>query len=116
MKPKDGRSVLLALLTILTAAGTAVADDWKSAEATRALLQRLDASQAQAIAVRDPDHPERFIAALRVPGQLLVVYQPQTRTAKAMTARSTKVVKAARPAAKGSVKTAAAAARKPGKR
>jgi hypothetical protein len=49
------------------------ADDWQSAQATRALTQRMDASRADAVAVRDPDRPERFIAALRIPGQLLVV-------------------------------------------
>jgi membrane-bound lytic murein transglycosylase D len=52
------------------------------------------------------------------PGQRLVVYQPQTRAvAKTRGARPAKVAKAGRPAAKGAaVKTAAAAARKPGKR
>jgi hypothetical protein len=50
-----------------------VAEDWKSAEATSTLLQRMESSQADAVAVRDPERSERFIAALRLPGQLLVV-------------------------------------------
>lgn len=60
-------------LLIFTLAAPATADDWQSTEATRALMQRMDASGAEAVAVRDPDRPERFIAALRIPGQLLVV-------------------------------------------
>lgn len=51
----------------------ASAEDWKSADPSRALLQRMESSQLDAVAVRDPEKPERFIAALRLPGQLLVV-------------------------------------------
>ncbi len=57
----------------ILAPGPVRGDDLKSPAATHALLQRLDAVRADAIAVRDPEHPDRFIAALRVPGQLLVV-------------------------------------------
>jgi hypothetical protein len=63
----------IAALVTLTLSASAMADDWQSTHATRTLLQQLDASGAEAIAVRDPDRPERFIAALRIPGQLLVV-------------------------------------------
>jgi hypothetical protein len=63
---------IAALLTFMCST-SATADDWQSAPATRALLQHMDASKADALAVRDPERPERFIAALRLPGQLLVV-------------------------------------------
>lgn len=61
------------LLVIATNARSAAAEDWQSAEATRMLLERMQSSQLDAVAVRDPETPERFIAALRLPGQLLVV-------------------------------------------
>lgn len=64
---------ITALLTAVVAAPPAQAEDWKSADASRALIQRLESAQRDAVAVRDPDRPERFIAALRLPGQLLVV-------------------------------------------
>jgi len=51
----------------------ATAQHWKSAESSKALLQQMEAAGADAVAVRDPERPERFIAALRLPGQLLVV-------------------------------------------
>jgi hypothetical protein len=60
------------LLTFVLSA-PATADDWQSAPATRALLQQMDGAGTDAVAVRDPERPERFIAALRIPGQLLVV-------------------------------------------
>lgn len=49
------------------------ADDWQSTHATRSLLEQMESSRIEAVAVRDPERPERFIAALRLPGQLLVV-------------------------------------------
>ncbi len=67
------RLLTTAFLLAIPAVLPAGAQDWKSADATRSLLQRMESSQADAIAVRDPDRPERFIAALRLPGQLLVV-------------------------------------------
>ena len=63
----------IAVLLTFTLAAPAMADDWQSTEATQTLLQQMDASGAEAVAVRDPDRPDRFIAALRIPGQLLVV-------------------------------------------
>ena len=64
---------LWACLVLALAPVAAFADDWKSPAASRALLTQMDLRQADAVAARDPDTPERFIAALRVPGQLLVV-------------------------------------------
>lgn len=61
-----------AVLSIVLAAD-ASADDWHSTQATRSLVQQMESSRMDAVAVRDPDRPERFIAALRLPGQLLVV-------------------------------------------
>lgn len=49
------------------------ADDWKSVDAIRGLVARIDAQGGEALAVRDPEQPDRFIAALKLPGQLLVV-------------------------------------------
>jgi hypothetical protein len=60
-------------LGLLLAAQTASADDWKSKAATRTLIEQMQSRQADAVAVRDPENPARFIAALHVPGQLLVV-------------------------------------------
>jgi hypothetical protein len=69
MKP-----LLLTILAVLTVAVIpTAAEDFTSAAAAQALLRQMEASQADAVAVRDPDRPERFIAALRLPGQLLVV-------------------------------------------
>ena len=58
---------------MLAAPAWARADDWKSRAATQALLQQMESRNADAIAARDPEDPTRFIAALRLPGQLLVV-------------------------------------------
>ncbi|WP_291984301.1 hypothetical protein [Luteitalea sp.] len=68
------RRMLLTILAVLIAAVMpATAQDFTSPTAAQTLLRQMDASQADALAVRDPDRPERFIAALRLPGQLLVV-------------------------------------------
>jgi hypothetical protein len=60
-------------LAMVLAAQAATAEDWKSRAASRALLEQMDGREAEAIAARDPETPDRFIAALRLPGQLLVV-------------------------------------------
>ena len=62
------RLLPIAFLLATVAVAPVAAQDWKSAEATRALLRQMESSQADAVAVRDPEHPERFIAALRLPG------------------------------------------------
>jgi hypothetical protein len=68
------RPLLLTILAVLTVAVVpATAEDFTSSAAAQTLLRQMEASQADAVAVRDPDRPERFIAALRLPGQLLVV-------------------------------------------
>jgi hypothetical protein len=63
----------LVALVSATAVSPAWAEDWQSRQASQLLLEQMDAHAADAVAVRDPDRPERFIAALRLPGQLLVV-------------------------------------------
>jgi hypothetical protein len=63
----------MAILFSTVLAAPASAEDWQSTQATRSLLAKMESSSADAIAVRDPEKPERFIAALRLPGQLLVV-------------------------------------------
>jgi hypothetical protein len=68
------RQLLLPTLALLAATVVpAAAEDFTSAGAVQALLRQMETSQADAVAVRDPDQPERFVAALRLPGQLLVV-------------------------------------------
>ena len=49
------------------------AEDWQSRQASQLLLEQMESHDADAVAVRDPARPERFVAALRLPGQLLVV-------------------------------------------
>ena len=66
-------STLSICFALLLTPATLSADDWKSQAASRTLLAQMEARQADAIAVRDPQDPNRFIAALRLPGQLLVV-------------------------------------------
>lgn len=60
-------------LVSATLVSPARAEDWQSRQASQLLLERMTAHDADAVAVRDPERPERFIAALRLPGQLLVV-------------------------------------------
>lgn len=60
-------------LAVWLAPAMVLGEDWKSRAASRVLLQEMEARQADAIAVRDPEKPERFVAALRMANQLLVV-------------------------------------------
>ena len=64
-------ATLLSILYVPVQAGAG--QSWQSPAAAEALLQHLETTNTDAIAVRDPERPERFIAALRLPGQLLVV-------------------------------------------
>lgn len=64
-------ATLLSILYVPVQAGAR--QSWQSPAAAEALLQHLETTNTDAIAVRDPERPERFIAALRLPGQLLVV-------------------------------------------
>ncbi|HTV02144.1 MAG TPA: hypothetical protein VMF13_16460 [Luteitalea sp.] len=66
---------VVVLMTLLgaCAAAPASAQDWQSRPASRLLLEQMDLQKSEAIAVRDPERPDRFMAALRLPGQLLVV-------------------------------------------
>ena len=45
----------------------------RSTALARELVQTLSSQQLEAVAAQDPEDPERFIAALFAPGQLLVV-------------------------------------------
>ena len=60
-------------LTLWLAPLAVFAEDWKSPAASRALLEQTEERKADATAARDPEKPERFVAALRLPRQLLVV-------------------------------------------
>ena len=68
---------MLRLLAIVVFGGfVAVADAAPSLRSTalaRELVKALASQQLDAIAAQDPDDPERFIAALSAPGQLLIV-------------------------------------------
>jgi hypothetical protein len=67
------RSIVLAVVLALDTT-TGIADDaFRSAPLARDLVRALQASSRDAIAAADPASPGRFIAALSVPGQLLVV-------------------------------------------
>ena len=71
-----GRMIGMVALAAALAA-PAQAEDWASQQASQQLLAQMESHQADAVAVRDPERPERFIAALRLPGQLLVdIIQP----------------------------------------
>lgn len=68
------RSTTLAAVLAALAGATARAQEPQSAAAAARLTALLDAKKLDAIAARDPDNPDRFIAALYFPGsQLLVV-------------------------------------------
>jgi len=54
-------------------ASPALAQDAKSAAGARELAQVLSAKKLDAIAVRDPNSPDTFIAALAFPSQLIVI-------------------------------------------
>jgi hypothetical protein len=64
-------AVFVACLTY--AAVPASAQDSKSTALAKELAQLLDQGKIDAIAARDPGAPDRFVAALFLPGQLLVV-------------------------------------------
>jgi hypothetical protein len=66
---------MLKLLTTVVFVGmlAAAAPALQSTPLARELAQSLAAQHLDAIAAQDPDDPERFIAALLAPGQLLVV-------------------------------------------
>lgn len=55
------------------ASGPASAQDTKSSAGARELAQVLAGKKIDAIAVRSPDAPDVFVAALHFPGQLIVV-------------------------------------------
>jgi hypothetical protein len=67
---------MLRLFAIMVLGGSLAAADpppLQSASLARELAKTLTSRQLEAIAAQDPDDPERFIAALFAPGQLLVV-------------------------------------------
>lgn len=68
------RIVTLTVLSCcLGIAATAHAEDSASATAAAELVKQLQTAQLQAVATQDPGLPGRYVAALLVPGQLLVV-------------------------------------------
>ena len=76
---------MLKLLSIAVLGGFVAAADpapaLQSAALARELTKTLSAQQLEAVAAQDPDDPERFIAALLAPGQLLVVSKRHTSPA-----------------------------------
>ena len=65
-----GGVVMTALLAV---PAMALAQDGKSAAGAKELAQLLAAKKLDAIAMRDPNAPDTFIAALAFPGQLIVI-------------------------------------------
>lgn len=63
----------LAALLVVAAAPAALAQDSKSTTLARQLASALEAGKLDCIAAKDPDAPDRFVAALYFPGSLLVV-------------------------------------------
>jgi hypothetical protein len=74
---------MLKLLATMVLGGLLAAADapLQSASLARELATTLAAQQLEAVAAQDPDDPERFIAALFAPGQLLVVSKRHTAPA-----------------------------------
>lgn len=74
------RVTIFAALVLIALSGAGVrgdGDERLSAAAATAVKARLDQLKLDAFAVRDPDEPGRFVAALYIPGtQLLVVSAP----------------------------------------
>ena len=68
-----GGSVLGGVVVTALMATPALAQDSKSAAGAKELGQVLAAKKLDAIAVRDPDDAETFIAALAFPTQLIVI-------------------------------------------
>jgi hypothetical protein len=68
---------MLKLIAMMVLGGFLAAADpaptLRSTALARELAKTLSARQLEAIAAQDPDDPERFVAALAAPGQLLVV-------------------------------------------
>ena len=69
------RLIILALVILLTpVASQGTTDDAsQSAAPAASLTASLELHKIDAIAARDPDEPGRYVAALRVPGPLLLV-------------------------------------------
>ena len=73
-RPRSITRVILAVLILLAVAGSAIAQETKSAAVARQLAAALDAAKLTAIAAKDPSDPEAFVAAMYFSGsQLLVV-------------------------------------------
>ena len=67
------RARLTAVLSVLLVSG-ALAQETKSPTLAKQLAAALDAAKQDSVAAKDPDQPDRYIAALYFPGgQLLVV-------------------------------------------
>ena len=67
---------MLKLLVVMVLGGLVAADPappLQSSALARELAKTLSSQQLEAVAAQDPDDPERFIAAMFAPGQLLVV-------------------------------------------
>jgi hypothetical protein len=71
MRQLTCRCVAAAIAVVSTAA--AASAQWESPAEARALVSELQSRRADAIAAEDPADTSRFVAALLLPGQLLVV-------------------------------------------
>jgi hypothetical protein len=66
-------SLVVALAALTAAVQPAAAQEPKSAAAAKELVQVLTGKKMDAVAVRAPDSPDTFLAALVFPGQIIVV-------------------------------------------
>ncbi len=71
----------LGILLTLTLAGSALAQDSKTAPLARQLAAAMDGAKLTALAVPDPAQPDLFVAAMYFPGSLLVVQARYTPAA-----------------------------------
>lgn len=66
-------SLVVALVAVAATAQPARAQEPKSAAAAKELVQVLSGKKMDAVAVRAPDSPDTFLAALMFPAQIIVV-------------------------------------------
>lgn len=78
---------MLAMLVILGIPGEGAAQHFSSPEAAPGLVRALDVAGLESIAAADPAEPGTFVAALHVPGGLLLVVSARHPSVEALTHR-----------------------------
>jgi hypothetical protein len=80
-------TLLLTILVSLGVAGEGTAQHFLSPEAAPGLVQALDVAGLESIAVADPAEPGTFVAALHVPGGLMLVVSARHPSVEGLTQR-----------------------------